>query len=225
MENEEVNGMSEKIVKNVTCPKCSRQSEKEVLCSMNTKSNPEVRAMLMKDKLFAWKCPICGYQTQLLHPFLYNDIENRFMIYYIPKAAKRVIADEKLEAEFSDLSGIQKRVVPDVNTMKEKMILFQSGLNDMAMELAKLAVLRVVEKSTAQTVYEGYFLDTDHAENTVTFQFFIGPEKRPYIQTTRLEVYNRSLSIVQQYFADEQSGFLNIDLQWAREALKQYKNA
>ncbi len=219
--------MGETVSKIVTCPKCSQQSESQVLCSANTAGKPEIRSLLMKDKLFAWKCPKCGFQTQLLHPFLYNDLANRFMIYYIPKAEKRSIADEKLETEYSDLSEIKKRVVPTVNALKEKITLFQKDLNDMAMELAKLAVLRVVEKSTAQTVYEGYFLDMDRSENTVTFQFFIGTEKRPYIQTTRLEVYHRSLSIVQQYFsdADRQKGFLNVDRKWAGEALKIYKNA
>lgn len=219
--------MAEKISKNVACPQCSEKSDIELLCSMNSQSQPKMKALVLSDKFFDWTCPKCGYKTQLLHPLLYNDLKNQFMVYYIPKVSKRVVADEKLEQEFAELSDIKKRVVPNVNALKEKVVLLDSHTDDMAMELAKHAVARIVEKSTGQTVHEGYFLEMDKAENTVSFQFFIGAEKRPYIQTTRLEVYNRSLSIVKEYFSDvdKQKGFINIDSDWAKEALKEYKSA
>ena len=95
----------------------------------------------------------------------------------------------------------------------------------MAMELAKHAVERIVEKTANKTVYEGYFLEMSEEENTVSFQFFVGAERRPYIQTTRLEVYRRSLEIVRRYFSDiNSSGFVKIDREWSKEAFKIYKS-
>ena len=224
--NTEVKLMSEIINKYVTCPKCRQQSTSELMCSVNTESEPEIRESVFDESFFRWKCVKCGFQTKLLHPLLYNDIKNKFMVYYIPNVKRSQIVDEKLEKEFSDLSHIKKRVVPSINSMKEKIFLFEKKYNDMAVELSKLAVSEVVAKSTGQSVYEGYCTEIDKSSNTISFQFFIGGEHRSYLQTTRYDVYNRSLSIVKEHFADvkKKRGFLNIDRSWAKEALRRYKN-
>ena len=218
--------MSEKIIKTVTCPKCSEKSDVKLICSANGKSVPNIKRTVLNDSFFKWKCPKCNFEKPLLHPFLYNDTENDFMVYYIPQTKKRFLADEKIEKEYADLSDIKKRLVSNVSELKEKIIILENHYNDMAIELAKHAVARIVEKTAAQTIAEGYFLEMDQAENTVSFQFFIGPEKRPYIQTTRFEVYNRSLELVKKQFADtdKHDGFIKIDSEWAKEAFRIYKN-
>ena len=219
--------MSEVISKYVTCPKCDQQSTVELVCSVNTEEDKSVREKLLDESFFRWKCKKCGFQTKLLHPLLYNDLKNKFMVYYIPKVERSRIADEKLEKEFSSLADIKKRIVPDVNGLKEKIILLENHYNDAAVELAKLAVSEIVAKSTGQTVHEGYCTEIDKAGNMISFQFFIGGDKRSYIQTTRYDVYNRSLSIVKENFPklEKHTGFLNIDRSWAKEALRRYKNS
>ncbi len=219
--------MSELISKYVTCPKCEQQSTVELMCSINTAAEPRARELVFDEDFFRWKCKKCGFQTKLLHPLLYNDIQNKFMVYYIPKVERSRIADEKLEKEFSVLADVKKRIVPDVNAMKEKILLLEKHYHDAAVELSKLAVSEVVGKSTGQTVHEGYCTEIDRSENVIGFQFFIGSDRRSYLQTTRFDVYNRSLSIVKEYFPDldKHTGFLNIDHSWAKEALRRYKNA
>ena len=218
--------MSEKIMKTVTCPRCSQQSDVKLICSANQTSVPNIKRAVLNDSFFKWKCPKCNFEKQLLHPLLYNDIANRFMVYYIPQTKKRFLADEKIEKEYADLSDITKRLVSNVSELKEKIAVLDSRHDDMAMELAKHAVARIVEKTANQKIAEGYFLEMNQAENTVSFQFFVGAEKRPYIQTTRLEVYNRSLELVKKHFADMDThdGFIKIDSEWAKEAFRIYKN-
>ena len=184
-----------------------------------------MKKSVLSDRFFKWKCPRCKFETQLLHPLLYNDMENGFMVYYIPNTKRDILVDEKIESEFSDLSDIKKRLVSNVSELKEKIALLDENVDDMAMELAKHAVERIVEKTANKTVYEGYFLEMSEEENTVSFQFFVGAERRPYIQTTRLEVYRRSLEIVRRYFSDiNSSGFVKIDREWSKEAFKIYKS-
>ena len=217
--------MSEKILKTVVCPKCAEKSETEIICSLNGKDVPDMKKSVLTDKFFQWKCPRCKFETQLLHPLLYNDMEKGFMVYYIPNTKRDILVDEKIESEFSDLSDIKKRLVSNVSELKEKIALLDENADDMAMELAKHAVERIVEKTANKTVYEGYFLEMSEEENTVSFQFFVGAERRPYIQTTRLEVYRRSLEIVRRYFSDiNSSGFVKIDREWSKEAFKIYKS-
>ncbi len=217
--------MAEKAEKIVTCPKCGERSTVNIIVSVNTKSDPWVRKKIMDESFFLWKCKKCGRNTKMLHPLLYSDIERQFMVYYIPKVSRSQIFDDNLESEFSDLSDVRKRVVGSINAMKEKIVLFENESNDLAVELSKLAVSEVLAKSTGQTVYDGYCTELSKAQNRITFQFFLGANHRSYIHTTRYDVYNRSLSIVKEFYKDveKKKGFLNIDRDWATEALRRYK--
>ena len=179
--------MSEKVKRNITCPKCGNVKETTLLCSVNASSFNEAHKQIFDDTFFEWTCEKCGETRQLLHPLLYNDIKNRTMIYYIPNVDRR--------------------------------------LNDMAVELTKLAVAELVTKSQKLNVSEGYLSSYDEEANSIGFEFFVGEAGKPFLQSTRLEVYKRSLEIVETYFKDEDSrqGFLTIDRRWAKEALGQYR--
>ncbi len=217
--------MSEKVKRNITCPKCGNIKENTLLCSVNASSLNDAHKQIFEDKFFEWTCEKCGETRQLLHPLLYNDIKRRTMVYYIPNVDRRQLVDDRLETEFSELSDVKKRVVPTVNALKEKLYIFDLGLNDMAVELTKLAVAELVAKSRKLHVTEGYLSAYDEEANTIGFEFFVGDTGKPFLQSTRIEVYKRSLEIVETYFAneDDRQGFLAIDRRWAREALAQYR--
>lgn len=217
--------MSEKVKRNITCPKCGDTKETTLLCSVNASSLNDAHKRIFDDTFFEWTCKNCGETRQLLHPLLYNDIKNRTMVYYIPNVDRRQLVDDRLESEFPELNDVIKRVVPTVNALKEKLYIFDLGLNDMAVELTKLAVSELVSKSQKLHVTEGYLSAYDEEENTIGFEFFVGESGKPFLQSTRIEVYKRSLEIVDKYFPDEDSrkGFLAIDRRWAREALSRYR--
>ena len=112
--------MSESVTKSVICPKCRQQSSTNILISANTTEDADIRKNVLDESVFRWKCAKCGFNTRFQHPFLYNDIENKFMIYFIPQVERQRVVDQKLEQQYSDLSDIRKRIVPDINTLKEK---------------------------------------------------------------------------------------------------------
>ena len=218
--------MSSIISKEVTCPKCSKTGSVRVFTSVNVTTDPQFKAELLSGELLKYKCSNCGYEGMNSYPLLYNDMDGRFMVYLIPEIDRFQIEDRDLEDDYRNLTGITKRVTSDFNSFKEKVFIFDTGLDDMAVELTKLALSEVVaEKYKISRVEEGYLSVYSRKENTIGFTFFKGEEKTPFVQKARLEIYARSLKIVQDICMNDKklSGFIKVDREWAENTLFRYK--
>ena len=220
--------MSNIIKKSIVCPKCNESTGAVLRTSINVTNNRSLREKAMDESFFKWSCSSCGYSARLTYPVLYNDMKNRFMVYLIPKVDHFQLADKALEEEFKTLKHIDKRIVPDFNTFKEKIFIFESGLDDMAVELTKLAISEAVaKKHKLRKVTEGYLSMYDSESNTMGFTFFIGEEKTPYVQSARLEIYGKSVSVVNELAVKDKKlkGFIRIDREWAENVLYRYKRS
>lgn len=155
-------------------------------------------------------------------------MKNRFMIYLIPKNDRFQLCDKELEAKYSNLRNISKRIVPSFNTFKEKIFIFESGLDDMAVELTKLAISQTVSKKLdGAEIKEGYLSMYNRETNTMGFTYFVGENRKPYVQTARLEIYGKSKGIIDRFAIKDKKlkGFINIDREWAENILYRYKRA
>lgn len=220
--------MSQKITKSIICPRCDEVTETDIYTSINAINDPKLREEALEEKLFKWRCESCGHEARLTYPVLYNDMKNRFMVYLIPKVERFQLADRKLEEEYKNLKNIRKRIVPDFNTFKEKVFIFESGLDDMSVEITKLAISETVAKKLGRKeVHNGYLSMYDRETNTIGFTFFIGKDQEPYVQSARLEIYGKSMSIVKQLAEKDRKlkGFTKIDREWAENVLYRYKKS
>ena len=221
--------MSEnKVNKAVVCPKCGEMNKAEIYTGVNVTKHKEYRGRVLSGSLFEWNCPSCGYNARLAYPTLYNDMKNRFMVYLIPKIERFQLCDKELEEKYSNLRNITKRVVPNLNSFKEKIFIFESGLDDMAIELTKVAISQTVSKKLGGIeVKEGYLSMYDRESNTMGFTYFTGEDRTPYVQTARLEIYGKSKEIVEQFAIKDKKlkGFIKIDGEWADNILYRYKRA
>ena len=215
-----------KITKAIVCPMCGEMSKADVYTSINPSVTKGVRRRALDGELFAWKCPSCGYSARLTYPILYNDMKNRFMVYFIPKIDHFQLCDNELEEKYSNLRNISKRIVPTFNSFKEKIFIFESGLDDMSVELTKLAISQTVSKKlNGAEIHDGYLSMYDRERNTMGFTYFTGEKHTPYVQTARLEIYVKSKKIVDSlaYKDKKLKGFLKIDREWAENILYRYK--
>ena len=221
--------MSEnKVKKAVVCPTCGEVGKADIYTSVNVSVNPDYRERVLDGSLFSWVCPSCGYSARLTYPVLYNDMKNRFMVYLIPKIDRFQLCDRELEEKYSNLRNISKRVVPDFNSFKEKIFIFESRLDDMAVELTKVAISQTVSKRLGGTeVSEGYLSMYDYESNKMGFTYFTGDERTPYVQTARLEIYGKSKEIISRFASKDKKlkGFVKIDHEWAENILYRYKRA
>ena len=217
-----------KVIKAVVCPMCGELGKAEIYTSVNATVNKEQRDKVLDGELFAWKCPACGYSARLTYPVLYNDMKNRFMVYMIPKIDRFQLCDKELEEKYSNVRGINKRVVPDFNSFKEKIFIFESGLDDMAVELTKIAIGQTVSKKLGGVaVTDGYLSMYDRESNTMGFTYFTGDDRKPYVQTARLEIYGKSKDITERFAVKDKKlkGFIKIDSEWAENILYRYKRS
>ncbi len=101
------------------------------------------------------------------------------MVYLIPKIDRFQFCDNELENKYSTLRNINKRIVPTFNAFKEKLFIFESGLDDMAVELTKLAISQTVSKKLGNIeVNEGYLSMYDRETNTMGFTYFYRQRQR-----------------------------------------------
>ena len=217
-----------KVNKAVVCPMCGELGKAEIYTNVNVTKHPDFRERVLEGGLFAWSCPSCGYQARLTYPILYNDMKNRFMVYLIPKIDRFQLCDKELEETYSNIRNISKRVVPDFNAFKEKIFIFDSRLDDMAVELTKVAISQTVARQLGGVeISEGYLSMYDRESNTMGFTYFTGEERTPYVQTARLEIYGKSKDIVENFAIKDRKlkGFIKIDREWAENILYRYKRA
>lgn len=218
--------MSNVISKEVSCPKCSHTGSAHLYISINATNDPQFRDDLLSGKLLEYTCPNCGYQGRYTYPLLYNDMKRRFMVYLIPEIDRFQLEDRALEEDYRNLKGIRKRLAPDFNALKEKIFIFESGLDDMAVELTKYAIAAMIaKKHDLSSVSEGYLSMYNRETNTIGFTYFIGEDNEPFVQSARLEIYRKSLKIVDAICANDKklSGFIKIDHEWAENTLFRYK--
>ena len=217
--------MSRRTTKSVGCPHCGEHSDTQMYTTINVTLDPKLRDRVMDETLFAWVCPHCGYEAMLLNPFLYHDMEHKFMIYLRPEQRESFFSVPDTERQFPELGDLKKRLAPDINTLKEKILLFEEELDDRASELTKLALGRALSKRLHEPIQAGYFCLLDRETDQVGYSFFIPKRQEPIYQNTKIEVYDRSMDIARRFGGILPTGFSIIDGAWASETLQRYHNS
>lgn len=218
--------MSSTEMKTVSCPSCNYENNVTVYKTINGSTDGKaIKEKMLSGELFRFKCQNCGHEAMLNYPVLYNDMDKKFMVFYIPEIDRTSAVDEKLEKEFAyeGLNDITRRLAGSFNEFKEKVHIFDSGFDDCAMEIAKVALYDVVSKRTGDAVKGGYFSKYSEKDGTIGFTFFVGEENQIYVQTTRVAIYKKSAEIAAQFKEDTGRKFVLINSDWARNVLYIYK--
>ena len=157
-------------------PRCGAMSQARMWSGINAEVNPNLRLSVLEESLFDWTCPHCGYQAMLAYPCLYHDKSRRFMIYILPGEPDPKKA-AGISAQFPQLRGVRKRVTGSLATLKEKILLFEDGLDDRAAELVKLLLALVLANSTGKRVEQGFYCTCDEEKDRIGFSFFVEGEE------------------------------------------------
>lgn len=131
----------------ITCPKCGHTSPFTVWQSINTMLDPEMKAAVRDFSAFTFVCPECGKRTLINYGFLYHQMEDRMMIYYADtdenaERIKSMLTQEKLPDMMKDIitENYLIRIVRSLNELREKLEIFDAGLDDRIIEIYKFFV-------------------------------------------------------------------------------------
>jgi len=145
---------------NVECPFCHSPATLVSWSSVNSRQNPEIKELIVDGKFWETKCPACNHEIEMESPLLYHNPDRKYMIQYEPGMADspreaRLAKAAELSAQWgggSSGGGGNSRTAPLLRVLSEyryrlavshlelaeKILIFDSGLDDISVEMLKL---------------------------------------------------------------------------------------
>jgi hypothetical protein len=157
----------------LVCPNCSTEGEKELKKRICIRENIDAKDDILSGAFFEWECPGCSQRFFIKNPFLYNNSEYRFMIYYIPDFEERTHKVPTLirtKKEY-DTDSSTLRIATDYVSFVEKIRIFEADLDDRIVETVKLLYSKLTRQETGDPVYNMVFecIDEDKALRFAVF--------------------------------------------------------
>ena len=132
----------------ITCPKCGQQSPFMIWQSVNTMIDPEMKGAVRDLSAFRFTCPNCGNQAVIDYGFLYHQMEDQIMIFYAEtdKDVENFMSSFSKDRIPADMKGFLDdflndsyliRIVRSQNELREKLEIFDAGLDDRIVEIAR----------------------------------------------------------------------------------------
>lgn len=144
--------MKNKTIDVITCPYCGHKQNMTFWGVVDANENPKIKQRILNGTFFEQTCKACGEQHLVSYPMLYEDKENRLMIYLnstplgISTAQEAIDSRRNVVAEKDDM---RIRIVTSPNYLREKLRIFDMGFDDRVVEIVKALILEKVcqEKS------------------------------------------------------------------------------
>lgn len=176
------------INKAAKCDHCGYDVPINILNSVNVTLNPELRKMVLEEEIFKFKCTNCGNSIYALYPILYHDMTNKFMIYYIPES---LMDNENFEFVhvYDEFNSTQKRIVNNLSTLKEEILIFENELSDTIVYATKFALTEIIKSKIKCQCLQGYFYGKDNYSDELKFIFLTGNDT--IYKKIKLDVYNK----------------------------------
>jgi len=144
------------------CPQCGTAVDFRAVHSVNVDRRPDLRTAILRGEFQRETCPSCGTGFRLDAAFLYLDLGRRQWVAAqpVPGLAEWPERETRARALFDDTygehasaiareisQGVQPRLVFGWSALREKLIAAEAGLDDHALELLKLAMMRNLPSS------------------------------------------------------------------------------
>lgn len=136
----------------VECPNCKSKAEYTITNVVDSAANPYDKHRLLNGTFFDCKCNHCSFERSLAYDMVYKDAENNAIIYLVnDEDAQGVYTalrlTDALNKNDTDGDKTRKRIVTCPHRFREKALVFDLGLDDRIIELAKIFCLGDAEEN------------------------------------------------------------------------------
>jgi hypothetical protein len=160
----------------IACPSCGKALSFESVFSVNADRRPDLRQAILAGEFQRMECPDCGARFRLDTDFNLLDVKRGQWIVAAPVAAMadwpshEQAARELFERAYGATAGdlaqeIGKRLKPRIvfgwPALREKVLAAEHGLDDIALEACKAAVMRGVKGLPVSGVADLRLADVD----------------------------------------------------------------
>lgn len=149
----------------------------------------------------------------LTYDSLYVDSQRNIMIYMAP------VMNAEIKAEIAELEqekGIDKRLVDNINDLKEKIMIADNHLDDRVIEIIKIMYIDQMKKEMEDDTLLNILLII--IEITIVFSLF--PEKGigkiPLTREFYRQVEDKYKDAIKEHSMDS---FMKVDMEWAGKIL------
>lgn len=210
--------MSTEIVKDIICPQCGESQKYRLYASINAKENPELKQRVLEETLFDWRCKRCNYFAAMAYPFIFMDPEAGYVVSVAPLGTNGAV--EPTDA----FRSYAKRAVKNLAELKEKILLFDAGFDDVAVELVKNALCEIIKNNNGVSRVHAYFSRFNEQEGEMEFAIFLPRRTEPIYNSTKLDVYKQSQEVLRALDFADPEGFARVDAKLARKIIEEYQN-
>lgn len=220
--------MSEITKQMIPCPKCGKPMEVDVWDSIDIPYDIDQKDKVLKNTFFKQTCPECKSVFPLAYKCLYNDMEQKYLIWLAPRLGDREKAEiaeynEKLKTDNRlrlAQGGYTYRVVRNDNELREKVFIFDEGLDDRYIETMKLVYVPAFKKGIAKDskVLGLYF---DKKASGEGYQWVLIFENRPpAIADINMDIYEDMKEKLHDIVEEKTGeGFVEISAPWAMDVM------
>ena len=167
------------------CPSCARSLSFETVHSLNADRRPDLRAAILDSRFQRTSCPHCGARFRLDCDFTILDVKRGQWIVAAPvaaiadweaqEAAARSMFARAYGSEAPDLAReigakLKPRITFGWPALREKLLVADLGLDDVALEAVKATVLRASASIPGRAVSELRLVTTDKQDLVLAWQ-------------------------------------------------------
>ncbi len=207
---------------NGACTRCGAQNTIKIYKSINVADNPELKDRVKDGSLFLWECPHCCQLNLARYGTLYHDPEKKLMVWLVEGDDVSETQMQAIANHTKAMGGYTLRIVPDMGSLMEKVLIMDAGLEDTAIEMCKYVTkMEMASKLGDNAKAAGLFSSTFHFYRTegegddrlMTFMYPLDGKMLGI--NIGINVYYDCLGILERNpHAKPGDGFIKIDSSW-----------
>ena len=147
-----------------TCPYCHKEFDTTIYTAINAEQDPDLKEACISGDIFRHTCPHCQHAFMIQPPLVYSDPSRKFLIWLSQQAPAESLKQLALPLA---KQGFKLRRCATVQEFAEKIQIFEDGVDDIMVELAKYdSFIEYIDnkKGTAEDVTG---IEYQHTENDV----------------------------------------------------------